>query len=219
MPEKRCLIVFAREPQKNKVKTRLAKELSGKKIKRLYQAFIADTLNLARTAKCSQRVLAYVSEGYPRYLRKNSSGFLFYRQQGKTLGERMMNAFADFVDEESLCPMLIIGTDSPHLPVSLIEQAFRALKHNDMVLGPTQDGGFYLIGMRYPDGRVFKRVVWSSDSVFERTMDNAKKGNKKVKPLKLFFDIDTPDDLKNLRNYLLKTKGVALETRRILNIS
>jgi hypothetical protein len=213
---KRCLIIFAREPKKGQVKSRLAKSVSQEKALDLYKAFLEDTLNLAQKVRCDQKILAYASKNSCPYLKKVGTGFYFHGQKGENLGDRMIEAI-NFCKKNFLSSqVVIIGTDSPHLPVRFIKGSFEALKRADIVLGPSEDGGFYLIGMRKTEPAIFKGVVWSSSSVLKKTLLNAKKLGLTTKLLESFFDIDTQKDLTKLRGFLKNKKRIALETQRVL---
>jgi len=213
---KRCLIIFAREPKKGQVKSRLAKSISQEKALDLYKAFLKDTLNLAKKARCDQKILAYASNNSCPYLRTLGRGFSFHRQKGRTLGHRMLEAITFSLNNFSPCQTIIIGTDSPHLPASLIRRSFAALKRADVVLGPCEDGGFYLVGMRKVESGIFKGVVWSSSSVLKRTLQNAKRLGLKTELLEPLFDIDTQEDLKKLKEFLINKKNIAIETQRVM---
>lgn len=208
---KRILIVFAREPQKGKVKTRLSGYLSEIGCLKLYKKLLADTLGRARKVKCGQRVLAYDSGNKkPVYLKRVAPDFEFYKQKGRDLGERMFNAIKVYsalarttIGRSRLgAYVVIIGSDSPDLPLSYINRAFTELRKNDLVLGPAYDGGYYLIGLKEPCSKIFKGVKWSSKAVFGKTLKNAKALRKKVAILPHWHDIDTPRDLKYFKNAL-----------------
>jgi rSAM/selenodomain-associated transferase 1 len=213
----RRLIVFAREPVKGRVKTRLAVNMSEEHVLKLYKAFLKDTVDLAKKVSCEERVLSYAPvDAYP-YLKRIGEGFRFYCQKGETLGERMLEAFCEKADCSGACQTVIIGTDSPHLPVRLVNRAFGALKKMDIVLGPSEDGGFYLIGMRDSYPEIFQGVVWSSGSVLDKVLENINNQRLRVELLDNFFDIDTPKDLEKLKVFLRNKKGCAWETRKMLN--
>lgn len=195
---KRCLIIFAKEPEIGKVKTRLSSELPQAQCLRLYRKFLRYTIELARNINCSDRIIAYDAYNKePNYLKKIASDFQFYRQKGNNLGERMFNAFMAVASDN--VKIIIMGSDSPGLPKSCINKAFSELSRNDLALGPTYDGGYYLIGMKKPCREIFKGIKWSSSTVFENTLKKAKRLGKKVVVLGPWYDIDRPEDLKYLR--------------------
>ncbi|MFA5117289.1 MAG: TIGR04282 family arsenosugar biosynthesis glycosyltransferase [Candidatus Omnitrophota bacterium] len=215
---KDCLIVFAKEPQAGLVKTRLNGELSQGMCVRLYKAFLKDTLCLARSVKCFVRALAYESyRAQPDYLKSVARDFIFHEQKGKGLGEKMRNAFG-FARRMDCDKIVIMGSDSPNLPAKRINDAFKLLDTNDIVLGPSLDGGYYLIGLKAPCAGIFRGVRWSSQTVFARTLKNALSMGKKVSALKSWYDVDEPFSLSLLRNDLRRDKSAAPWTRKLLKI-
>lgn len=212
---KRCLIIFAKEPKKGKVKTRLLSVLGKEQCVNLYKAFLKDTIYMAKRVNCEEKVIAYQSNSYPSYLRKISGGFKFYRQKGKDIGKRMYDAFK-FAECHRFSKTVIIGSDSPTLKPDFIEAAFRLLDTNDIVLGPAIDGGYYLIGLKNPYPGLFKDVEWSSDKVLEVTLKNAGKKGKKVMLLKKWYDVDDRESLLYLKKKLIKDKNTARWTRKIV---
>lgn len=199
---KRILIVFAKEPQKGKVKTRLLGHLSEVGCLKLYKELLVNTLGRVRKVKCSRKVLAYDSGNKkPVYLKKVASGFEFYKQEGADLGERMFDVFKTYTAAPS-AGVVIIGSDSPCLPLAYINKAFAELSKKDLVLGPAYDGGYYLIGLKEPCRNLFKGVKWSRGSVFTQTLQRARRLSKSTAILRPWYDIDTPQDLKYLKNAL-----------------
>ncbi|MRR07926.1 MAG: glycosyltransferase, partial [Deltaproteobacteria bacterium] len=117
-------------------------------------------------------------------------------QQGSDLGERMKNAFRDVISRGSTRAVLI-GSDIPDLPQSFIDEAFTSLEDHDAVLGPSLDGGYYLIGFRSDSflPEVFDGVQWSTPAVFQQTLGILQKSKYSVHTLRERRDIDTFDDL------------------------
>lgn len=210
-----CLIIFAKEPELGRVKTRLQGCLSKKKCVELYKVFLQDTLDLARATKCPGRVLAYdSSDREPKYLKKIAKDFLFYKQEGKDLGEKMHRAFK-FAARMNYGKKLILGSDSPHLPLSYILEAYKGLDKSDIVLGPSLDGGYYFVGLKKPSGRLFQHIQWSTQTVFQETLRNARKMQRRVSVSSYWYDVDSPDDLIKLERDLKKrkNKNIAPRTR------
>ena len=211
-----CLIIFAKEPQKGKVKTRLQSFLSQSQCLDLYKAFLKDTIDLAKKVKCQKRILAYASRKNPQYLRSIAKSFELYRQNGRNLGDKMHNAFK-FANKNKADKTVIIGSDSPNLPIGLIKDAFTNLNKSDLVLGPSIDGGYYLIGLKKPLRKLFRDVKWSSENVLDKTIKNARDANKKVALLKVWYDIDDKESLVHLINDIKQTKSnFAKHTKKIL---
>jgi len=215
---RRCLIVFAREPQKGKVKTRLRTCLSEPQCLDLYRAFLKDTISLTKNIQCESRILAYESNSKnPNYLRKIARNFKLYRQRGRDLGRRMYEAYK-FAKSKKASKVVIIGSDSPTLPPSYIREAFKRLDRNDVVIGPSHDGGYYLIGLKEPCFGIFKDIKWSSNKVLKDTVKKAKDLKKRVAMLKRWYDVDGPVALNYLRRDLKKKKDIKIAkwTKRYL---
>ena len=216
---KECLIIFAKEPEKGRVKTRLQEYLGKKLCVNLYKAFLKDTVDLTDKITCEYKILAYDSRGKsPSYLKKIASRYTFYKQKGDGLGERMHNAFR-FAKYAGASKMVIIGSDSPTLPALSINKAFDLLAGADLVLGPSLDGGYYLIGLKSPCARLFKGIAWSSPAVFRDTIKKAKKLKKRTALLNKRYDIDDKNSLLRLKNDLskIKDRGVARWTKKFMN--
>ena len=209
---KRCLIVFAKEPEKEKVKTRLHKDCPKDFSFNLYKSFLKDTIDIAGRAGCELRILAFrAATGNPLFLKKAAPSFLFYPQRGKDLGERMHNAFC-FAKKLKSRATVIMGSDSPNLPQDIVREAFEKLRTFDAVLGPSSDGGYYLVGLRYPCPQAFKGVEWSSRTVLETTIFKLRKLKKKTALLREWYDVDEVESLKRLWKDLSR-KGPGGEAR------
>ncbi|HLM59332.1 MAG TPA: DUF2064 domain-containing protein, partial [Pyrinomonadaceae bacterium] len=107
---------------------------------------------------------------------------------------------------------VMIGTDSPTFPGAFITRAFESLLKNAAVLGKTTDGGFYLIGLRVLRKEIFENVEWSSPKTFEQTMRNIANYGSRLALLPVWYDVDTPDDLKTLMEDLAKNPACAPKT-------
>lgn len=215
---KDCLIVFAKEPEAGKVKTRLQGYLSRDECVQFYKALLQDTLELARAIKCFEKVLAYDSSmPEPRYLKTIAADFMFYKQRGSSLGEKMHNAFK-FAKTRNNSKVVIIGSDSPSLPAIYVKEAFRRLDVSDVVLGPSHDGGFYLVGLKKPCASIFKGIKWSSKTVLENAIENSGIFSKKISLLKKWYDIDDYAGLARLKKDLKGNLKAAPWTRKLLKI-
>src|SRR5438094_498419 len=165
----RVLGVFAKEPQAGGVKTRLAATFGPRLAAQLYEAFLRDLL--ARLESLPMKlVLAYTPASGRMYFERWANGrFTIEEQTGADLGARMANFFQRQF-ERGADRVVLIGSDSPDLPTSRIEQAFVQLDRSDLVFGPSTDGGYYLVGMsRFIPG-VFEGIDWSTERVFEQSM-------------------------------------------------
>jgi rSAM/selenodomain-associated transferase 1 len=205
--QKTALIIFAKEPKVGRVKTRLAKTLPDLYVLDLYKAFVKDVLTMALSVKCDEKFIFYSGSGHSlKFLKSFEKGFVLKRQMGSDLGERMYNAFRR-CEEKGFTKSIIIGTDCLSIRASTISTALKSLDQADCVLGPTFDGGYYLIGLKESLKLYFKNITWSSESVLLKTLSNAKKSKKYVKLLSKKEDIDELPSLKKLlRQSSIKTR-------------
>lgn len=216
----RCLIIFAKEPEKGKVKTRLSSCLSDAQALNLYKAFLKDTISIARKINCEEKILAYeAGSKQPEYLHKVASRFRFYKQKGMNLGEKLHNAFK-FAGSNGAERTIVIGSDSPALPAERIADAFAYLNMNDLVIGPSIDGGYYLIGLKRPCPELFRGITWSSETVMGDTVKKAKTLNKTIAILRKYYDVDDSYSLDVLKRALREEKNISVAkwTKRALRI-
>lgn len=190
------LILFVKAPVPGNVKTRLVPPLTRDEAAELYRGWVKDLCRTVLTLKGVSLRIAY--EPHPLFPDVSWTGqteIPFFAQTGDDLGQKMRRAF-EIAFKSGAQRAVIIGSDSPGLPASLIEDSFRALGSNRLVLGPAQDGGYYLIGFQ---GRavpeVFDNVAWSTSQVLGQTLENAKKCNLSLQILPEYFDVDLPEDL------------------------
>lgn len=206
---KRCLIIFAKEPAKGRVKTRLEGYLSSQDSLNLYKAFLRDTISLAKKIKCEVRILAYASNKNPDYLKKLAPNFIFYKQRGRGLGRRMHNAFK-FAAGKGASKVVIIGSDAPTLPLRYLNDSFKRLNKSEIVVGPSRDGGYYLIGLKKSYVGLFRDVRWSSKTAFADTLKNIKRLKKTLSLLPYWYDVDEPRALAKLKRDLKRKENSGL---------
>jgi hypothetical protein len=209
-----ALIVFAKPPEPGHVKTRLMSLLTAEEAATLYRAFLLDALDQYTALQGSVRLYWDDSSGPNVEVPESVTQ---HNQVGATLGERMRNAF-----EATLAAgyehAVIIGTDHPTLPTSFIERAYDALKTpSSIVLGPSMDGGYYLLGMNafYPG--LFREMTYSHDEVFAETLERAARTDARLTVLPSWYDVDRPRDLPQLVEDLRNQPGQAPHTRTCLN--
>lgn len=194
---------MAKVPVAGTVKTRLQPFLSPRQCAELAAAFLRDAAAKAKSV-CENTILAYAPAD-----RKNSlenslrDENTLVGQIGATLGERMTNAF-EFAFGRDSDAVLMIGTDSPLVPAAFLRQAFELLERGaDVVLGKTADGGFYAVGLRKNQPRLFENVAWSSERVFRQTARNAARIKLRLAQIPESFDVDALPDLAVLRAAML----------------
>ena len=199
------IVVFAKDPRPGSVKTRLTPFLSPEEAADLYQAFIRDTLRIALCVPGAQICVAFTPQEAEASLQSltESNAIEWFPQSGDSLGSRLQAAF-DHAFHKGASRVVTIGSDCPSLPPSLLSQALEALSESDVVLGPATDGGYYLIGLanqgsgndRYRT--LFKDIAWSTETVYEQTLDAIDDVRLTLMELPEWSDVDQPADLLRL---------------------
>jgi hypothetical protein len=193
------VVVFARYPGPGAVKTRLAQSIGASWASRLYRAFLSDLARNLDVAPFAVRwAVAPPDPGFAALV--GVAGEACFVQEGEDLGERMHAAFVA-MQAAGFERCLIVGSDMPQLLVSTLEHAFHRLRDADLVLGPADDGGYYLIGMSRPYD-VFRGVRFSTASVLEETRRLAGRLGLRLAELAPAFDVDVAEDLSRLRRLL-----------------
>lgn len=192
MPAEKLLLIFIKNPEKGRVKTRLAERIGKEKALEVYHRLLSITKKETLPLDCNRQVW------YSRYVDKDDiweNGEYEKRlQKGQNLGERMQEAFRQaFVDGYE--KVAVIGSDCAELTREIIQQAFSKLEDSDVVIGPSEDGGYYLLGMKsfYPD--LFADIEWSTGSVFTQTVKRVENLGLSMRVLPMLNDIDTEEDL------------------------
>lgn len=199
---KRALAIFAKAPIAGQVKTRLAPLLTPEGAAALYRCFLIDTLELAKRVRSWKTVLFYTPGKARQALRDVVKEPLELIPQGRgDLGERMGQAFQQLF-ARGHTPAIIIGGDLPTLPLSRLRAAFLALEQKPVVLGPSLDGGYYLIGLQASQPELFEGVVWGTPQVLEQTVCRLNRLGLEAECLEPWYDVDTVDDLRFLASHL-----------------
>lgn len=185
------LLVFVKKPVAGKVKTRLAASIGNEKALTVYHALLKHTQQVVEQANVPTHVYYADEPAHDDYW----NAFEKKQQVGESLGERMANAFRESFDA-GFKRIVIIGSDTFDLSPALIHEAFQKLMKHDTVIGPAKDGGYYLLGMNTYLPALFLDKKWSTDSVFQDTLTDIKKGHRSYALLPELNDIDTIDDLK-----------------------
>ena len=200
MNTKNCLLVFTRNPELGKVKTRLAKTLGDTKALDIYKFLIKHTVAITKNLKGVKQVYYSVKVRQKDYW--DDGIFEKHQQEGDDLGIRMQHAF-EAAFSEGYKNVIIIGSDMYDLSQEDIEQAFGNLENNDVVIGPAEDGGYYLLGMKTLIPEVFKNKAWGTDSVLEDTKADLKSYSCNL--LEERNDVDYYEDIKDhpaFKNFL-----------------
>lgn len=200
----RHLILFGRVPEAGTTKTRLAPALGEDGAARLYSAFLEDTVRRTAAVAAERRSLwlAGAESGRDR-LGERHPGLEVRPQEGDDLGARMAHAL-EAAFGAGAGRVLIVGTDHPTLPADRLERAFGLLESADLVLGPSDDGGYYAVGLRreaWPAGAdIFREVPWSTERVLEVTRERADSIGLSRRELEEWYDVDRPSELDRLRS-------------------
>ncbi|ACF13647.1 uncharacterized protein-like protein [Chloroherpeton thalassium ATCC 35110] len=215
----RAVILFFKYPEPGKVKTRLCKKFTPASVAKLYEMFIYDTC-----CKLSQMqntdIFAFAANeseqesAVQAFFAKKKIPILM--QVGEGLGERMSNAF-QMLFEKAYRQVVILGTDSPDLPLAYIESAFGflGLAQPGICVAPSEDGGYYLLGMNAFFPTLFQEITYSTSQVYIDTLKKALQLPASFAALRRWYDIDEPEDLarlkKNASSPLLSHTKMALE--------
>ncbi|MGA7614675.1 MAG: TIGR04282 family arsenosugar biosynthesis glycosyltransferase [Thermoanaerobaculia bacterium] len=197
------LLVFARVPELGKVKTRVASEIGLDRALRLYQSMLADLLESmgASSDGIEIEVLWTAESDVSGEILAHWFGDLETAEQsGRDLGERMTVAISERIFFHGAEKIVVIGTDDPTLSRPQIELCFRILDGCEWVVGPAEDGGYYLIGCRNRafTPAVFEGIEWGASTVFESTLDRIRHKAASVTILPRRSDIDRAEDLRTL---------------------
>lgn len=196
MPSDACLLLYAKPPRAGAVKTRLVhSRLSPARAAELYEAFLRDLEERLESGPFDLRIVWAMADGetVPEGM---SEG---WRQHGDDLGERLFHGLRDAAMDHAL--VAAVGGDHPDLPLERVEEAFAELRRGrSMVLGPSRDGGYYLVGLRAAavDRRLFSGIAWSTPGVLRATLDRARELGLDPALLPEEADVDRPDDLELL---------------------
>ena len=184
------VLVFCKNQIIGKVKSRLALKIGQKKAFLIYSELVDKTASIVNSL--SSEVHVYYSDYIEENDKFNSSKIKKFIQKGNNLGDRIINALN--ISFKNFSPIVVIGSDLWKLEISDIEDTFRILKNKNVVIGPSNDGGYYLIGMNYLDTKIFENKNWGQESVLNDTIrDIDDKTN--IHLLDEKTDIDTYDDL------------------------
>ncbi|MFZ1750627.1 MAG: TIGR04282 family arsenosugar biosynthesis glycosyltransferase [Saprospiraceae bacterium] len=185
-------MIFIKNPVLGKVKTRLAKTVGDQKALTIYKFLLRRCQNITSNGQFQKHL--FYSDFVDDLDDWSPDIYVKHLQQGDDLGNRMEHAFERVFElshneSSTITKTIIIGSDCPDITPNIIEKAFVALDQHDIVIGPTFDGGYYLLGMKKFNHQIFRDIVWSSDSVFTATTQKADQ------LLLSYFLLDTLNDV------------------------
>ena len=214
-----ALLVVAKRPAPGRTKTRLTPPLSPEQAAALYECFLRDTLDLVRRLPDVAPAIAYLPAEERAYFEALAPDFELLLQEGDDLGERLDNALTRLL-VAGYQQVAIMNSDGPTLPPACLTGAFDALAGGaDIVLGPCDDGGYYLIGLKQPAPRLLREVRMSTPDVLADTIAIAAEEGLTVELLPTWYDVDDAESLERLINELATAPpGIARHTQTFLRV-
>ncbi len=197
--KKACAVLMIRSPERGKVKTRLAEGVGEEIALELYKAFILDTLDLLSILDIDI-IISLHSDGDPEVLDSLlKDNYLIFKQTGSDLGERQFNSLNEAINM-GYEKAIVMVADCPDIESDFILGAIVSLDHGDAVIGPCEDGGYYLLGMKKDtlNPHIFDGVEWGTESVLGSIRSNSRRLGITLFELPLWYDVDTRKDLQRL---------------------
>ena len=212
----RRLLLFTKPARPGRVKTRLIGELTAEEAARLHGAFLDDLLDRLQGGDF-ELTLAWALDPDEEVPAGPVPGV---RQRGSDLGERLYLALSEAaLSEAGSGTVAAVGSDHPALPLELVHRAFATVEAGaDVVLGPAEDGGYYLIALRAGavSPRLFADIAWSTEQVLATTLERCRELRLRVELLPSASDVDTPDDLRRLAGHMITSDLGCPRTRELL---
>jgi rSAM/selenodomain-associated transferase 1 len=205
--------VIAKRPAPGQTKTRLSPPLLPEQATELYECFLRDTLDIARAVPGVSRLVHYAPNDAISYFQELAPDFGLRPQVGDDLGQRLDQVLTRCL-EVGFERAVIMDSDSPTLPPAYVERAFAELDAADVVLGPCDDGGYYLIGLKRPQPALLREVQMSTDHVLRDTLALAQRAGLRATLLPGWFDVDTTPELLRLQTDLAEQADATAPSTR-----
>ncbi len=209
LKNKSVIIVFLRAPEKGRVKTRLAREVGENKALDLYKAFVQTTLLAVERSGMDHRICFFPIDKQALVEDWLGPDHAYMPQRGNDLGQRMCNALSAVFDQGAT-KAILVGTDIPDINARHLLEAMDLLNQKQVVIGPSLDGGYWLIGFQRggfcPD--LFLQVDWGTQTVFSSTLEKCKTAKLSLGLLPALQDIDTLEDLQTFQKNNLLTGSI-----------
>jgi uncharacterized protein len=211
------IIFLTKFPEPGKVKSRLSKEIGAFQAAEIYKNVLLDNWQNAKETAHKISIEYSPPEslfGFQELFGENTE---FHPQTGNDIGWRMANAFERYFQQQ-FDAVVLIGGDTPELSVDLFNRVFNSLIDHDIVLGPAYDGGYYLIGFKKVsfNPKYFQNIDWSTDQVFNQTIEIIRNSVNKLYLLEKRIDLDTFDDVKEYLGSTKRKSGIAQKIQEIL---
>ncbi len=203
----KLVILFTRYPVAGKCKTRLIPVLGAEGAVRIHRQLVSHILHELDTfispRNTTELTIYYDADSLQQMQDWLGSSYIYNRQQGEDLGQRMADALIHGISNKK--NSILIGSDCPGINSAILNEGFEALKQNDIVLGPAHDGGYYLIGVArniQPAAckQIFAQIPWGTDKVLSKTLAQTQKLGLRHHRLSTLHDIDTLEDLKHFHH-------------------
>jgi rSAM/selenodomain-associated transferase 1 len=190
------LVIMAKAPRLGGVKTRLTRRLPVQAVTELYRCLLDDTMALAHSLHNVQVAMMCPPDDADELAQFAGDNTIVRAQQGEGLAAGLISVFAEFATGGRR--VVAFNSDTPHLPISVLERAFEALIGHDVVVGPTHDGGYYLVGAKTAHPTLFHDDGMGTHSALDGLLERARRLELSVAFTESFYDIDVEDDLTRL---------------------
>ncbi len=194
--KKAALIIFQKNEELGKVKTRLAVTVGEEKALEIYRILISYTYQVIQDLPLTTYI--FFSNFIPNSVADIPSNFVLRLQEGENLGERMSNAF-QLLFKSGYQRILILGTDCAQLESRHIKDAIQKLDEKDVVIGPAEDGGYYLLGMNKSTTSLFEEIEWSTSQVFSQTIEKLTRAELSYDTIETLSDVDVEEDWEKVK--------------------
>ena len=211
----RTLVIMAKAPRPGAVKTRLAKSLSLQAATELYQCLLNDTIALAQTLDHVEIAIMCPATDVEDLSLAVAKSVRVVPQKGSGLAAALDSVFSQFA-ATGRPGVIAFNSDSPHLPASVLKTAFEVLETCDLVVGPTHDGGYYLVGARASHPSLFSHDGMGTASALDALLERASALHLSLRMIDPFYDVDVAADLSQLAEELQRVPGKAPRTARWL---
>jgi rSAM/selenodomain-associated transferase 1 len=213
---RRALLIVGKAPEPGRTKTRLVPPLSAADAAALYAGFLQDSVEVGLDLRWEHVAVVHPRASGPPLRRLLPSAVRLLEQPGHGLQDALAFAFATHFGL-GFDRVVLVGSDNPTLPRSAIEAACAALDSHDVAIGPTTDGGYYLLGLRAPHVGLFDNIAWSTSVVAQQTLERAASLGLSTASVTEWYDVDEPADLDRLqRDLQVVPATVAPHTRAAL---
>jgi rSAM/selenodomain-associated transferase 1 len=194
-----ALVIMAKEPKVGSTKTRMTPSLTLEEAARLYEVLLWDTIALVAGIKNVDLAITVTppeSEAY--FKRVAPTDTILIPVECENLGQCLSSSLSCLL-EMKYKKVFALNGDGPSLPADFIQQAIQKLEDHDLVLGPTYDGGYYLVGFKELLPEIFEDISWSTDRVLAQSLQQARQQGRSIHQLPIWYDVDDVDDLEKLQ--------------------